>query len=174
VGTFTYRLLGAAALNAGTFENLEVDRSATAQSWAVVVLSSLAAGFGVGGTNLPTFATISVIALGTWVAWAFLILQVGGRLLPAPETRVDLGELLRTTGFAAAPGFLQVLAVLPHMRVPIFALTWAWMLAAMVVAVRQALDYRSTKRALAVCGLAWLVAFSVAVVLGLLFGPAAS
>lgn len=174
MGTFTYRLFGAAALDVATFEGLEADRSAMVQSVAVVVLSSLAAGFGVGGTNLPVFLTISVIALGSWVMWAFLMVQIGGRLMPMPGTKVDVGELLRTTGFAAAPGFLQVLAILPYMRVPIFAATWLWMLAAMVVAVRQALDYTSTKRALAVCGLAWAITLSVAIVLGLLFGPAAS
>jgi hypothetical protein len=174
VGTFTYRLFGAAALDAATFEGLEADRSAMAQSVAVVVLSSLAAGFGVGGPNLPVFLIISLIALGSWVVWAYLMVQIGGRLMPAPETHVTLGELLRTTGFAAAPGFLQVLAILPHMRVPIFALTWVWMLAAMVVAVRQALDYTSTARALAVCGVAWAVTLAMAIVFGLLFGPAAS
>jgi hypothetical protein len=174
VGTFTYRLFGAAALDAGTFEGLEADRSAMSQSVAVVVLSSLAAGFGAGGTNLPAFLIISLIALGSWIVWAFLMVQIGGRLLPGPNTHVDVGELLRTTGFAAAPGFLQVFAVLPNMLVPVFTITWIWMLAAMVVAVRQALDYSSTKRALAVCGLAWAISLSVAIILGLLFGPAAS
>lgn len=174
MATFALRLFGAASLDVATFEGLEADRSAMAQSVAVVVLSSLAAGFGVGGTDLPVFLVISLIALGSWIVWAFLMMQIGGRLLPGPDTHVDVAELLRTTGFAAAPGFLQVFAILPNMRVPVFTITWIWMLAAMVVAVRQALDYTSTKRALAVCGLAWAVSLSVAIVLGLLFGPAAA
>jgi hypothetical protein len=40
--------------------------------------------------------------------------------------------------------------------------------------VRQALDYTSTTRTLAVCGLAWAVTLAMAIVLGLLFAPAAS
>ncbi len=41
----------------------------------------------------------------------------------------------------------------------------------MVVAVRQALDYRSTARAVGVCVLGWVLAIVIAVVLGLVFGP---
>jgi hypothetical protein len=46
---------------------------------------------------------------------------------------------------------LRVLGVLPGVTIPVFAVTAVWMLAAMVVAVRQALDYQSTARAIAVC-----------------------
>jgi predicted MFS family arabinose efflux permease len=48
------------------------------------------------------------------------------------------------------------------------------MLAAMIVAVRQALDYKSTARALAVCGVGWALAIAIAVGLGLVFGPTLS
>jgi hypothetical protein len=86
-----------------------------------VVASSLATGFGVGGfydRHVSTFVLTSAVALVTWVAWAMLILQIGTRALPEAETHADLGELLRTLGFAATPGLLQVFAVFPHMQVP--------------------------------------------------------
>jgi predicted MFS family arabinose efflux permease len=44
----------------------------------------------------------------------------------------------------------------------------------MVVAVRQALDYRSTGRAIAVCVLGWVLAIALAVALGVFFGPGLS
>jgi hypothetical protein len=69
---------------------------------------------------------------------------------------------------------LRALGALPRATVPVFAITWVWMLLAMVVAVRQALDYRSTPRAVAVCVLGWLLALTFAVGLGLLFGPSVS
>jgi hypothetical protein len=56
----------------------------------------------------------------------------------------------------------------------VFAVTAVWMLAAMVVAVRQALDYDSTARALAVCGVGWLLTIVIVIVLGLAFGPSLS
>ena len=42
--SFTQRLIGAAALDAAIYEEVEADPSATGQALAVVVLSSLAAG----------------------------------------------------------------------------------------------------------------------------------
>ena len=146
----------------------------TRQAAAAVLLSSVAAGIGAGGIyglHPVTFLLASGVALVTWVAWAMLAFQIGTRLLPGPETSATLGQLLRTTGFAAAPGLLQVFALLPAMAVPVFSITTGWMFAAMVVGVRHALDYRSTRQALAVCGLAAGLCVSMAVVAGLLFGP---
>jgi nucleotide-binding universal stress UspA family protein len=62
----------------------------------------------------------------------------------------------------------------PGVTIPVFAVTAVWMLAAMVVAVRQALDYQSTARAIAVCGVGWALAIVIAIVLGLVFGPTLS
>ena len=167
MGAFVYRLMGAAALDASTYEVLEADRRATPQAVIVVVLSSLAAGFGAGGWNGPSVTTLLIVtalALATWIAWAFLILQIGDRFLREPRTEVNAFQLLRTVGFAASPGLLQVFALFPLLTVPVFVGTWLWMLAAMVVAVRQALDYSSTRRALLACAIAlcfvicaWLV-----------------
>ena len=174
--TFLRRLVGAAMFEVATYEEVEGDRSATAQALAVVVFSSLAAGIGARGLNgardtLAFFAGASVIALLVWAAWALVTFEVGSRLLAAPTTKADPGELLRTLGFAAAPGLIQVLGVFPGAMIPVFALAVVWTLAASVVAVRQALDYDSTGRAMAVCGLGGILSLRVAVVLGLAFGP---
>ena len=177
--TFVHRLVGAAMLDADTYEEVEADRSATAQALAVVVFSSLAASVGAKGWNggretLAFFAGAGVIALIAWAAFALVTFEIGGRLLPTPETRVDVGELLRTLGFATAPGLIQVFGVLPGVTTPVFVLAIVWTLAASVVAVRQALDYTSTARALAVCALGSFLSLIVAVVLGLVFGPTLS
>jgi hypothetical protein len=96
---------------------------------------------------------------------------VGTRLLPQSQTRADAGQLLRTIGFAASPGLLRVIGIVPGLAVPVFVLTAFWMLAAMIVAVRQALDYSSTRRALAVCAAGWLLSLVIAMVIGLIFAP---
>lgn len=177
--TFFRRLVGAAMLDRATYEEVEADRSATPQALAVVVFSSLAAGIGArglsgGSETLAFFATASVIALLAWVAWAIVTFEIGSRLLPTPDTHVDPGELLRTLGFAATPGLIQVFGVVPGAMVPVFVLAIGWALVASVVAVRQALDYTSTTRALAVCGLGWILSLAIAVVLGLVFAPTVS
>jgi hypothetical protein len=174
--TFLRRLFGAAMLDPATFEEVEADSSATPQAMAVVVFASLAAAIGARGLSdgpatLSFFATTGVIALLGWATWALVTFEIGARILPTPDTRVDPGELLRTLGFAAAPLLVQVLAVLPGARVPVFTVTTIWAIAASVVAVKQALDYTSTWRALAVSGLGIVLAVAVAFVLGLLVGP---
>jgi hypothetical protein len=175
--TFLQRLVGAAALDAAVYEEIEADSAALTQAFAVVVLASLAAGIGVSGLWEPSvegIVFISVVALMAWAAWALVILQIGTRLMPEPETRADVGQLLRTMGFAATPGLLQVLAAMSAIAVPVFAVTSVWMLVAMIVAVRQALDFRTTTHAVAVCVLGWALALAIVIVLGLVFGPRVS
>lgn len=177
--TFFRRLVGAAMLDAATYEEVEADRTATAQALAIVVCSSLAAGIGARGMNGGSavwgfFTSASVIAVLTWAAWALLTFEIGSRLLPTVDTHADPGELLRTLGFAATPGLIQVFGVLPGARAPVFALAIVWAVAASVVAVRQALDYTSVARAIAVCAVGLILSLAFAMVLGLLFGPTLS
>jgi len=177
MGEYFYRLMGAAMLDAGTYESIERDSRFTTHAVMTVLLSSLAAGIGAAGwfgLHAATLGLVSGIALVTWIAWAMLMFQIGAKVLPGPRTEVTLGELLRTTGVAAAPGLLLVFATMPRMTLPVFAGAIAWMFAAMVVAVRHALDYEGTGRALAVCGIAAGLSVAMAVVIGLLFGPTLS
>jgi len=172
--TFVIRLMGAMALDPAIYEEIEADRSAIGQALAVVVLSSLSAGIGAlgyGVGSLRGVLFISSLALVAWLTWAVVTFQIGARLMPEPQTRSDVGELLRTIGFSAAPGMLRIFGVVPGATVPAFAITAVWMLAAMVVAVRQSLDYTSTARAVAVCALGWALALAIAAALGLAFGP---
>jgi hypothetical protein len=148
------RMLRAALLRASLYEEVEADRGATSQAFAVVAIAALATGIGAlrnSGASGLLWHTLVDVAL--WYAWAWLTLWIGTRLLPAPETRADLGELLRTLGFACAPGALRVAAVYPPLAFATFTICGLWMLAAMVVALRQALDYESTARAAAVCAI---------------------
>jgi hypothetical protein len=75
---------------------------------------------------------------------------------------------------AATPGLLRVLGVMPAVAIPVFAATSVWMLLAMIVAVRQALDYQTTRAAIAVCAVGWALSIGIALVLGVLFGPTVS
>ena len=170
MGTLAYRAIGAALLDHATYEGIEADRTATIQALTVVVLASLAAGVGASGLEGPrpsTLVMFTLLALATWIAWAVLILEVGGRHLRQRDTRVDLGELLRTVGFAASPGLLQVFGLIPEARPFVFAASWLWMFAAMVVAVRHALDLATTARAVFVCTVALALVLGTALVIGL-------
>jgi Yip1 domain len=177
MGAFLYRVMGSAVLDAATYEEIEGNKGVTSQAFLIVLLASLAAGIGLGGLepgHPVSFAFVSILALMTWAIWSVVIFHVGGSILPEPQTRVDVGELLRTLGFAATPALFQVFGVVPGLRGPLFILTSIWMLAAMVVAVRQALDYSTVVRALAVCAIGWVLAFGTAILLGVIYGPTLS
>lgn len=175
--SFLMRLIGAISLDPPIYEEVEADRTATGQALLVVLLSSLATGIGARGfgeVSLQSVAFFSGIAILGWAAWALVVFEVGYRLMPQPQTRADVGELLRTIGFAMTPGFFRVFGIMPRATIPVFVATSIWMLVAMIVAVRQALDYTSTARAAAVCVLGWLLALAVFIVLGVFFGPTVS
>jgi hypothetical protein len=164
------RMLRAARLDVGLYEEVEADTGATMQALIVVVLSSLAAGIGALG-KVSDFGPVAMImatlaALVGWVVWAVLTYLIGTKILPSPETKADVGELLRTTGFSSAPGAIRVLGVIPLLGGLSFVVAAVWMLIAMVIAVRQALDYKSTGRAIAVCLLGWIFSFVLAMIVG--------
>ena len=173
------RLIGAAACDVAIYEDVEKDPRATTQAFIVVLLSSIAGGVGFSGLsggpiNLGIIVSLSIVALMAWAAWALLTYVIGVHLLAEPQTRADVGELLRTIGFASTPGILRVLGIMTPVARPVLFATAIWMLVAMVVAVRQALDYRSTARAVAVCVTGWVLAIAMAIVLGLVFTPPVS
>jgi hypothetical protein len=151
-------MIRAAKLDVSLYEEVEADKNAMSQAVAVVGLASLAGGIGF----MPT-AGLTGLVIGTvgsllgWYIWAFLTYIIGTKLLPEPQTQADHGELLRTIGFSSAPGMLRIFGIIPGLGGLVNLLAGMWMLAAMVIAVRQALDYHSTYRAIGVCLIGWIV-----------------
>jgi hypothetical protein len=174
MSTLTDRMIRAAKLEVHLYEEVEADETATGQAVTVVVISSVAAGIGaiqVGGIGGIVFGTIA--ALVGWYIWAFLTYYIGTRLLPEPGTEADIGQLLRTIGFSSSPGVLRVFGMIPGIGGLIATFASLWMLVAFVIAVRQALDYTSTLRAVGVCLIGWLVqVLFMALVFGLFGRPA--
>ena len=158
MASFVERAMGAARLDVRTFEEVETDKTALAQAMGVVVLSSVAAGIGAaGGEGVRGLIGGMIAALLGWVVWAWLTYFIGTRILPTPQTHADWGQLARTTGFATAPGIFRAVGIVPGLTTVVFFVASVWMLASFVVAVRQALDYTSTWRAVGVCLIGWLV-----------------
>ncbi len=170
---FVRRFMGALMLDRGTFENVEADRTAGGQAVLVVLLACVAGGLAaIGSTSmtLASFAIGAAITLSSWVVWALLINTIGTQLLAEPQTRSRPSELLRTMGFATAPGVLfafGAMAVAAPFAIVVGSL---WMIATTVLAVRQALDYRSLGRATLVCVVAGLLTFGIVALAGILLG----
>ncbi len=158
MSTFKDRIIRAAKLDVHLYEEIEADRGALGQAMGVVVLSSIAAGVGsIGRVGLSGILLGTVIALIGWYVWAYLTYFIGTKLLPEPQTKANHGELLRTIGFSSSPGLIRVLAIIPGLAGVVFFVASIWMLVAMVIAVRQALDYKSTLRAIGVCAIGWVI-----------------
>ena len=149
------RMLGAARLDVATFEDVEHDTGATLQAMLVVIIVSIATGVGsvlVGDSDLVTGVVFGVIrGVLSWSVWALVAWFVGSKILGTQQTQADWGQLARSTGFAQTPGILTFLVfITPIAGAIILLVAFFWQLAAMVVAIRQSLDYTSTFRAFAV------------------------
>ncbi|MGH7307697.1 MAG: YIP1 family protein [Candidatus Rokuibacteriota bacterium] len=156
MATLVDRVLGTARLAVAAYEEVENDTTANGQAVGVVVLSALAAGIGTGA-GVRGLAVGVLVSLVAWYVWTFLTYWVGTRFLPEPQTNATHGELLRAIGFASGPGIIRVLGIVPPLRELVFLIAAVWMLVAGVVGVRQALDYRSTWRAVGVVAIGWIV-----------------
>ena len=153
------RLQKAIFLDIAFYEEVEKDKKFTDQAMMTVALVAIVQGFMIAG-----FAPIALVqgilgSLIRFVIWAFFIAFVGTRILPEPETESNTGELIRTLGFAYAPGLLVVLKVFPVINYFVDPVVVILQLAAMTIAVRQALDFNSTVRAVGVCIVAFILMF---------------
>ena len=166
------RMLGAARLKVAIYEEVEADKSATVQAMFVVVAVAVATGIGsisIGG--LSGLVSGLVVGIVGWALWAWITYFIGTRMFRTPETHADWGQLARTLGFAQTPGILKVFTFVPAIGGTLFLVVSIWQLVAMVIAVRQALDYTSTGRAVGVVIVAFIpYAVLMVILLSLLYG----
>jgi len=149
---------------------VEADKSATIQAALVVILSSVAAGIGAISLGASNFLMAPLLSLVSWYIWAYLIYFIGAKLFPESNTEADHGQLLRTIGFSSAPGLVRIFGFTPELMTITFIGSGIWMMVAMVIAVRQALDYESTWRAIGVVVIGFLVQAFFLVIILRIFG----
>lgn len=177
MGKLVDRMIRAAKLDVNLYEEVEADKTATRQALIVVLIYSICAGIGSGLVNvwdesvgrffLSLFVGL-VSALVFWLIWSLITYLVGTRFFKGPQTKATYGELLRTIGFAATPGVLLIFVFIPFVGGIISFLVWIWMLVAMVIAVRQALDF-TTGRAIGTVLVGGVVYLVVALIIGMVW-----
>ena len=154
-------MIRAAMLRPDAYEEVEANKSATGQAMAIVVLVSIATGIGytglaeAAGQETASWSLIGMVlgvvaSLLGWALLAWITFMVGAKLLPSPETKANWGELARTLGFAQTAGLLKLGGIIPGIGQFLFVLGSLMVLIATFIAIRQALDYSSTLRAVAV------------------------
>jgi Na+-transporting NADH:ubiquinone oxidoreductase subunit NqrE len=175
--TFFSRFMGALVLDAAAYEDVERDPRSAMQSVATVLAVCAAGGFGAMGLGLvgvTGFMTGVVVSLGAWLVWAVAIVALGTTVMAEPRTSSSVPEMLRVLGFASAPGVLISLAALTVSAPLVIGIVTVWMIAAAVIAVRQALDYSSTSRAVAVCIAGAVLSLGVMSAIALIFSRTVS
>lgn len=141
------RMTGAAFLDIETFEEVERDETATGQAASVVVLMAACQAIGGSGGGLLTAAWAGLAALGSWAIFAGIAYLVGEKIFQGEAT---WGEVLRTLGFAQAPGVLYLLDIIPLFGWFLSLFVSLWILVAAFVGIRQALDLGNAKTFLTV------------------------
>jgi len=136
------RMVGAAFLDVNTYEDVEADTDATTQAAGVVVITAIAAAIGQLALGPIAMATQAIASLVRWVVWAGITYVVGDKVFGGTAT---WGELLRTLGFAQAPGILAAAGFIPIIGGLAHVAVAPWMLVTGVVAIRQALDFSTGK-----------------------------
>lgn len=165
------RMLGVARLDQATYDAIEADQSAVPQAATVVLIAAVATGIGsladAGIVGLLIGPVMAVVGWGLFSAMAYLI---GTKVLAGPETKADIGEVLRTLGFAQTPGVISVIAFIPVLGILVSLVAGIWGLITAVYALRTSLEV-STGRAIAIGLLAAIAAGVIlapfAVMLGL-------
>jgi hypothetical protein len=170
MASFGERVVGAMRLDANTFE--EVERDPTAMGQAVGVIALAAVSIGLGNLYYGGISGILgqvVISLIGYVVWSALVWVIGTKVMPDPATNADFSETFRVLGFAASPGLLGIVTVIPILGWLLLFLIWLWQLAAMVVAVQAVLDYSTLGKAVVVVVIGFVVNLMVTALLGMLF-----
>jgi len=161
-GDLVGRMIGAATLDIQTYEEVEADASATGQAAAVVAMVAVASGIGAASDGLSSILFAPLAAIFGWLIWAGVTYLIGAKIFGGTAT---WGELLRTLGFAQSPGVLYLLAIVPLIGFFVRIILPFWMLAAGVIAIRQALDF-GTGKAVLTAILGWLAIWIPALILG--------
>jgi hypothetical protein len=167
---FLSRIFRAIKLEAQLFEEVEADQNALPQALGIVILSSLAVGLAALSKGLVASVFSGTLgALLGWFVWSYLIFFIGTRWLAGPETKADYGQVLRTVGFAAAPGLIAIIGILPFLYTLAILVSTIWMLVATIIAVRQVLDYQSIGRAVIVSMIGWIIFILISWLFRLIF-----
>jgi hypothetical protein len=114
------------------------------------------------------------VSLGAFLVWTTAVATLGTVVFPEAQTKSDLGELLRVLGFAAAPGVFIAFGAMAAVAPLVMAIVMAWTIATTVLGVRQALDYQTLRRAIAVCVVGWVVSAGIVFAALMMFGTRVS
>ena len=177
-GVMINRMIRASMLDVDFYEEVEADTSLTQEALMVVILVSIAGGISaflggvIGGSIVGAFVgliVLVIIGIINYYIWAYVTYFVGTNLF---QGTADVGEMLRTLGYASSPRVLGILGFIPCVGWLIALAGAIWALVAAIVAVRQALDFDDTIHAIITVIIGWVIILIIQFVLFAIFGAA--
>lgn len=176
--TMLNRMIKAAKLDVVFYNEVEADTSLNQEALMVVVLVSIAGGFGafvggliggqIGSAFLALFVTV-LMGVVNYYIWSYVTYFVGTNLF---EGTADPGELLRVLGYASSPRLLGVLTFIPCLGGLLGLAGAVWALIAGFIGVREALDLDNGKTFVTVI-IGWVIILIINLVIGGIIGAGA-
>jgi hypothetical protein len=176
------RILRAIRLDWTVFREIAEDQNALTEAAIIVAIVTFLSGVGtfIGaliadasfGTAFLGFLNawlISGILLG-WILWAVLTYFVGTMLF---QGKTDIPEMLRVLGYANAPNLLGIFGFIPCVGWLIALAGAILALIAGVLAVREAMEFDTTKAIITVV-VSWVIAFVLSLIVGAILGVGAA
>ena len=142
------------------FKSIKLDKSLYADSRNFGEASIYFAGLimildGVAGAVAAN--TVIKTAIGLSGLTAILIYVLGVKIFPDKQTKVSFKKVLTAVGFAHAPGLLRFFAVTPELMIPIIFITQFWIFAALIISIRQILNFKSNLKSFGIVFLSFLI-----------------
>ncbi len=153
------RMFRAIKLDQSFFEEVAAESSLQPHSvWAVAIFA-MATSFGffsaAGGTAVNIALITTMIA---WYVWAFSIFYIGSRFFSVEKESADRKTVMRIVAFAAAPGLIRLMGIIPQLAIVVMVVSSVWILIAAVLGLRKVYTQTSTANIAAVTIGAWLAA----------------
>jgi hypothetical protein len=172
------RILRAIRLDWTVFREIAEDPNALTEAAIIVAVVTFLSGigtfigaliagnrFGLAFLGFLGAWLISGILLG-WLLWAVLTYFVGTTLF---QGKSDIPEMLRVLGYANAPNLLGVFGFIPCVGWLIALAGAILSLIAGVIAVREAMEFDTTKAIITVV-ISWVIAFVLSLIVGAILG----
>ena len=123
----------------------------------IMILDGVAGAVAANTVIKTAIGMSGVTAILTWFIWAILIYVLGVKIFPDKQTKVSFKKVLTAVGFAHAPGLLRFFAVTPELMIPIIFITQFWIFAALIISIRQILNFKSNLKSFGIIFLSFLI-----------------
>jgi len=168
-GVILNRVIRVAKLDLPVYREIARDANATKEAAVVVAAVALASGIGALSDSFGRVILAVVVAFIGWVIFAAMTYFFGKNIFGTHSTQVNVESLLRTQGYAQAPGVLAFFGFIPVLGWIAALVGGIWALITAIVAIRETLVI-GTGRAIIVGIVAAIASGIVSAILSLIFG----